>query len=320
LYQGLAEALAEPPSWLAGPGREWPLFELAVAAAPTSEAVRRAAVAMAEIPADSLAARRRRYRALFGGAGRPRFWLHESAYRSGRIYGQDTLAVAKVYEAVGLTVSDAELPDHASLELAFLAFVAGQQEKDPSNAGQWRQLERRFITRHAGRWLPQLGQALAAAGDAVYGPIGQLLAGWLPESGQRPRRQPVGGVSLPGISEPELCGLCGFCVQVCPTRALAIRETESETILVLAVPACLACGHCIAVCDGRALRLAPPGDQAEVADGRINLRRSPRHKCPGCRQPTVSQAELDYVARQIGQPAWLAYCLDCRSGSLEVYR
>ncbi len=39
--------------------------------------------------------------------------------------------------------------------------------------------------------------------------------------------------------------------------------------------------------------------------------------CPSCGQPTVSRAEFDYVAVQIGQPAWLAYCPDCRPAFVE---
>jgi nitrate reductase assembly molybdenum cofactor insertion protein NarJ len=161
LYRALAETLTPdgPPVWLARAGREWPLCEIAACLGPTSEGARRAVEALAEVRAESLEARRTRYSVLFGGAGRPRFWLYESAALTGRILGPATFAVEKLYRATGLERVGAELPDHASLELAFLAHLAavGQDAVLPA--------ERQFIERHAGRWLPSLGRALARSGD-----------------------------------------------------------------------------------------------------------------------------------------------------------
>lgn len=332
LYGALAEALAEPPEWLAWAGREWPLFEIAVRLAPESGAARRAVESLAEIRAESLAARRKRYTALFIGSGRPRFWLYESAFLSGRLIGPETFAVEQLYRAAGLETAGAELPDHASMELAFLAHLAATGQTED---------ERLFAKNHADRWLPQLGRALARSGDEVYAPIGQLLADWLRErecarSVRNAReacgvaiRHPKGSFhipKLPTIPQAESCSLCGFCVQVCPTRALAIRETSAETNLVLKVSACVSCGKCERVCEMRALRLSPhpPAacaspvrNGAEQERGSVVLRRSPRAVCPACGQPTISRAELDFVAAQIGYPAWLEYCGDCRPQLME---
>ena len=337
LYGALAEALAEPPEWLACAGREWPLFEIALRLALPSEAVRRAVESLAEIRAESLAARRKRYTALFIGSGRPRFWLYESAFLTGRILGPETFAVEQLYRAAGLETAGAELPDHASMELAFLAHLAATGQTED---------ERLFAKNHADRWLPQLGRALARSGDEVYAPIGQLLASWLmerkcgmmnAECGMRAKRAEAHSPfiihhssfriqKLPAIPQAESCSLCGFCVQVCPTRALAIRETSAETNLVLKVSACVSCGKCERVCEMRALRLSPhpPAacaspvrNGAEQERGSVVLRRSPRAVCPACGQPTISRAELDFVAAQIGYPAWLEYCGDCRPQLME---
>jgi TorA maturation chaperone TorD len=125
LYHLLAEALAEPPEWLARAGREWPLYDLVVSLAPESDAAQGAVEALAEVRAEALAARRQRYTALFVGPGRPRVWLYESAFLNGRILGPETFAVERAYRAAGVEPIGAELPDHASLELAFLAQLAG---------------------------------------------------------------------------------------------------------------------------------------------------------------------------------------------------
>ena len=173
-------------------------------------------------------------------------------------------------------------------------------------------MERGFIKRHAGRWLPQLGRALAESGDTLYAPIGQMLAEWL--DARSGRRKPVPAVKrlngYPVLLSAEACTLCGFCARVCPTRALIVHETDDETRLLLKTTACIQCGKCERICDPRALALTPNAPEEM-------LRRSPRCQCAGCGQPTVSEAELNFVMARIGHPAWLDYCPACRA-SLEI--
>lgn len=318
LYAALAEALAEPPDWLAAPGRDWPLSESANCLAAASASARRAVQSLAEIRPEPLAVRRARYAGLFAGPGRPRFQLYESEAVSGRVFGPQATEVERYYSAAGLEAAGAELPDHVSMELAFLAHAA-------EHGG--REVERDFIAQHAGRWLPFLGRALARSGDEVYAPIGQLLAEWVEEcAGGRASddrrdaaRHAPRVTRLPVIAQAGACSLCGFCAQVCPTRALAIHETARETLLALSPAECVGCNKCERVCETRALKMQPSAGERAAARGQSVLRQSPRARCRGCDEPMVSQAELDFVIRQIGHPAWLDYCSDCRS-VLEVSR
>ena len=158
---------------------------------------------------------------------------------------------------------------------------------------------------------------------------------------------------LPVVARAEACTLCSFCVQVCPTRALRVDEDARETRLVLDPAACTGCGKCVRTCDSRALRMSPPGppilgggdgetagspqswgdrgailsgspilgggdsetagSPQSVEDRGAVLRRSPRASCPACGAPTVSRAELAFVAARLGaHPAWLDYCPACR--------
>ena len=324
LYAALAEALAEPPAWLAAEGRAWPLTAAVGRLAAASAAARRALAALAGIPAEPPAARRARYARLFEGRNAaPRFWLYESAAATGRILGPQTAAVAALYRAAGVAPAlGAELPDHAALELAFLAHLAEQAAADPAQAAGWRAAERQFLKEH-GDWLIELGRGLAADGDAVYAPIGALLADWLSENltpGPSPARR--GEKLLPVVARAEACTLCSFCVQVCPTRALRVDEDARETRLVLDPAACTGCGKCVRTCDPRAITLAALADAAHhaphttqyaVHNTQYVLRCSPRASCPACGAPTVSRAELAFVAARLGDhPSWLDYCLACR--------
>jgi ferredoxin len=316
LYQALAEVLSEPPDWLSGSGRHWPLFTAALEVAHEEDqtAIRQAVVEVEAIPPEGPSKRLARYKALFSGSSRPQLWLYESLARDGQLAGPSAMAVWLVYEAAGLVAAGTELPDHASVELAFLAYLAEQEAEIPAEAAQWRRARRLFIRRHAGRWLPALGEALALTNDSVYAPIGRLLTAAL-GSDLQPRRhsslQPTRG--LPMLSQPENCNLCSFCVQVCSTRALTIHETDEMTSLLLTDSLCIACERCVRVCSTGALQLEMETPQA----GQRALRQSPRAQCAACGQPMVSQAELKEVAARIGAPAWLSYCPDCRSGWME---
>ena len=312
LYHALAEVLVTPPSWMAQAGVAWPLYAVVRDLRPFSPAAQQAIESLVDIQPETDLARQRRYEAVFMGNGRPRVWLYESMRLNGRLLGPETQKLAFLYQAAGLQMVGSELPDHASMELSFLAYVAQMQADDPGNRRRWQKLERDFIKKHAGRWLPDVGRALARSGDEVYVPIGKLLVGWLEEALQPPRRQKA-AVRLPNIQTEADCTLCGFCVQVCPTKALTIYETERETSLLLSAPACIGCSKCECICDPQAMKTALVEGATPSSQKITVLRRSPRAICWGCERPLVSQAELTYVAAQLGQPTWLNYCLGCRA-------
>jgi ferredoxin len=118
---------------------------------------------------------------------------------------------------------------------------------------------------------------------------------------------------LPILTQPEKCTLCGFCVQVCPTRAILIQETNDITALVVNDTACINCQQCSHTCPTGVLHL----EKSLPDPSRRVIRQSLRAHCPACGQPTVSHAELETIAALIGEPAWLKYCLSCRTMGLE---
>jgi TorA maturation chaperone TorD/ferredoxin len=309
LYQALAEMLTADgsPDWMAGPGITWPLYQAAQSLAPSSASARLAKQALAAIPSRTAAALRESHRDLFARSSPPYFSMYESAWISGRLLGPETLEVERLYRAVGLEPEGSELPDHASVELAFLAYLAG-------GGSQTEIAEREFIRQHAGRWLPSFGRGLARSGDRAYAAVGQPLIGWLGEARCHPVQRRRAGCGQPSIPFFDDCTLCGFCVQACPARALEIIESKTETALRLFPSLCMGCGRCERACEFKALRMEVP---PIVSDGpsekdAVILRLSLRAYCPSCGNATVSRAELDFVRDQLDNPTWLENCLDCR--------
>jgi len=117
-------------------------------------------------------------------------------------------------------------------------------------------------------------------------------------------------MNLPVIPQEEACTLCGFCAQVCPPHALRWTQNADDTRLLLLPADCDGCGKCVTVCNFHAIVLAPAeGNSAEESR---TLRRSPLVACKNCGAPIASQAELAYIAQQVGAAEWQNLCLDCR--------
>jgi ferredoxin len=297
LYTAFAEVLATPPHWMSLPGREWPLYELVVNLLPNSPAV----LGLSTLPAEEQPERLARYEALFA-RGCPRFWLHESGYLTGRILGNETFAVARFYNHARLEVNSAELPDHASLEMAFLSHLAERGQAD---------IEQAFLNLHVLRWLPALGRSLSTCGDSLYASVGQLLADFLDRVAMPKDREAdlhTCSMQIPALDLPGSCTLCGFCVQRCPASALFIDETEAATRLRLNAAQCNGCGNCISACQDGLLSLT--SNSSAVSS--VALVESERVSCSACGAPTVSRAEINYLIQKIGHPSWLDLCLTCR--------
>jgi len=340
LYRALADAFAEPaPGWEANDSRVAlaQATSRAAAVVPSPAAARAArglaaAAATGEPPARVATMRRTEGRgvaALVHRGGRPAVPLHESLYFGEPLGGPITRGLAAVYEAVGLRVVGAELADHASVELAFLEWVTSREAEercgDAAKGPGWRRVAQQFIRVHPGRWLPDVGRALAAAADPFFGSAGRLLADWLAEEsvrgvpgGEKGRTRPAttakavppsAAGSWPGGLGTAACSLCGYCARACPAGALAVRETATSTALVLDPSACTGCGACAQVCRLGCLTMIDAPRPRE----RLALVVSARGRCPDCGRPTVSRAELAAVADRLGyRPPWLEQCPDCR--------
>ena len=308
IYAALAEVLAQAgrgavPDWLGYPGREWPLFmPVQALAAQTGAAVwQQAAMGLAAVTRGS---RKESCQALFVGSGRPPILLYESWHVDGRFPTPTTFAVQAVYREAGLDLAG-ELPDHAAVELEFLSYLAEQEEEDGAEARSWRTARHRFLKEHAGRWLPDVGRSLMSASDASWVAVGLvLMAVFTPNQKRRFHLS-----SLPTIPDGDKCSLCGFCVQVCPTKALGIVEDERMTRLQLLAARCIHCAKCEQVCNDGAMVMI----EGEAGMTAVSLFESPRARCPSCEQATVSEAEIDAVVSRLGShPAWLDQCLQCR--------
>lgn len=318
LYNGLARALALDvrwPDWLGLAGRQWPLWEPATRLAATGHwpGLADAVANLAEVPAASRSLRQAAFQEVLSGKGSSPTLLYQSHFLQGRLLGPDAMAVEALYRQLGLELDGAEMPDHASVELEFLAYLAENEAVDPVHGAYWRSARRLFVLQYAGRWLPAIGARLAKGSDPAWRAVGQLLAAVVAVPARRPRKETL-QARLPQLHNPDACTLCGFCAQVCPTQALWVDEDNEMTRLRLVASLCVGCRKCEQVCDQQALSMYLSEDGVQLAESDAVLRQSPRALCPGCGCATVSTAELAAVVAMLEEhPTWLDYCLECRA-------
>ncbi|RME45442.1 MAG: hypothetical protein D6791_10760, partial [Chloroflexi bacterium] len=149
VLDALAQALADP-AMLAGPAEHSELATVLREAAEKlgSAACRRALFALADLPAhDEDALRERFQRCIHPPDARP-LPLYESLALSGHLVSPITEEVAHAYRRHGLE-PDADLPDAASVELAFLAYLVEAEAEallvgETGRARRLRQEQRRF--------------------------------------------------------------------------------------------------------------------------------------------------------------------------------
>lgn len=297
------------PEWFSLPGERWPLFsslETLNRLQPSPE-LASAMEMMVKVAGNSIEDRLREYKALFIGARHPQIWLYASHYLDGRVPGPSTFDVKRLYALAGLEVSGAELPDHVSIELAFLAHLAEWEQHDQENAEDWRLSKHLFLKKHFECWFPEVIRGLTRSSYQAWVAIGHV-AGAVLNSHQNTPKKRNPKRSIPVITNEDECILCGFCVQECPLRALTIHETGLATALWLEPGSCNGCRKCVAVCPEGVLSLVGSLN----GKSRVLLRESPRVKCPGCGNPAMSEAEIAHVSSKIGDAPWLVYCTDCR--------
>lgn len=285
---------------------------------------------------------------LFLGPGRPIAHPYESVYVESQLAGESTDRVSRCYAEAGLQVSDAhpELPDHISLELAFMAHLTLREVSEIERGEIWRRRQHDFLQRHLARWLPSFCQRLEqsdgppfyreaarAAKSLVEQDLARLSSsahGNLPnQAGARDPLARFGGSQSAADPRPRRypnirlsvgarCTLCTLCTDNCQQGALAV-EPSSTTLSLRFKPArCNGCRACQRLCpeDAITIHRARPQLVPTSVDASI-LAAAPRVSCPSCLRPHIAAPWLDRLAEQLGGDEAvrrsLALCLSCKA-------
>lgn len=322
ILYSLAELFALPlPEWFSQPGEDWELYQAVddlarVTSAQSWESLRDD---LAKIPRRNYEKCYQEFNDVFYPAGRMPLMLYESYYVDGRILGPTTFHIQNYYHQYALQVGDAELADHISVELSFWAYVGTLLAGSHEQFTLGRKVAIDFGAKHSPIWMLNIGEYLSKQTKAEWKVVGNLLVQavndigtWISHAGLQQHhglKKAREHTLRPDIPKVENCNLCGFCVQVCPTKALIIYEDEKITSLRLDVGRCVSCRKCERVCESNVIVMKDKLSNQKV----IELRQSNRALCPKCGRPTVSQAELAAVVKMLGEhPVYLDYCLECR--------
>lgn len=260
------------------------------------------------------------YTRLFVGPRKPVAYPYESVYIEGQLGGITCEQVRRFYAEAGLRLSKTqqELPDHISVELAFMAYLAEQEQADTAQTQLWRHKQRRFLHDHLARWLPTFWQKLES--DTVH-PYYRGAARSLKLLVESDLKRSTSKKRYPNISlhiNSQRCTLCTLCQDSCHPGALAVDCTAEELMLLFNPAECNGCRACLRICPEQAVTL----DLGQALDkprlpGQELLASAPRVICPKCLQPHIAAPWLEHLTRRLQDGKFatksLAYCPPCKT-------
>ena len=274
---------------------------------------------------------------LFLGPGRPVAHPFESVYREGRTMGDTTLAVRRQLIQEGLCPDGRTLPDHVSIELAFLAYLAAceAQAWDEGDADRVRDCLTRqesFLCDHLIVWLPQFcRRVLAGRPHTHYADLARraetFVAGdrarvraWL-DNGQEEAVPATAERAWWTVTALRGCTLCGICVQVCRPGAIQLIQQEDTVFLRFHAPLCDGCAACQRWCPEGVIDVIPSSERPPDSE----LARSALLACPRCGQPHAPAAMVAQVQTQVGSPDEtllhrLTLCQTCKASHSSLTR
>ncbi len=254
------------------------------------------------------------YTRLFLGPGQPLVYPYESAYIEGQLMGEVTAQVVACYAEAGLQLSMAEreLPDHVSVELAFMTYLIGQEAWHPARRRMWRQYQKRFLQEHMACWLPQFckkveeianhpfyAEAASATKDLIEKDINLLLPPQtrLVPTQQSKRRNPNIHLSM----DLFRCTLCTLCVDTCQSGALGVSCTPTLMRLSFNPAHCNGCRKCMRMCPEKAISIEPRSPLATPpAQSKSVVATALRVICPRCRRPHIAEPLLERLYERLG--------------------
>ena len=146
---------------------------------------------------------------------------YETGYRGDGVFQQSAIMadISGFYRAHGLRSggSARERPDHITVELEFMAFVARKEalalaEGSWDNAAICRETAASFLRDHLGCWASAFGlRANIVSTSPWYQALGEMLAAWVAWELASLAIQPVEVVDHPLPQEPPDDGSCGPC-------------------------------------------------------------------------------------------------------------
>jgi TorA maturation chaperone TorD/ferredoxin len=315
----------------------------------TSRSQRYQALALAFLPpedgdaGDMLQA----YTRLFLGPGAPIAYPYESVYVEGQLMGATTAKIEDCYAMAGLHVTPAnkELPDHIALELAFMAHLILEEEKNPLQSDFWRSQQRNFLHQHLAQWLPRFCQRIIESNiHPDYSKLAKDTKRFVEEDAARLRTDSNATIKTdaPPIStgavdsfktvsdgiprkhvnvklrvDSSSCTLCTLCADSCGDGALTIAITRTTIQLSIDPACCNGCRACLRSCPEKAISIElDPALIGPPSDLRKALVSAPRVICPKCGRPHVAAPWKEVLALRMGGDETirksLEYCPFCK--------
>lgn len=127
-----------------------------------------------------------------GRRGSPPCTLYGGHYARDRMHAMEDLV--RFYNFFGLRTARGHLPDHITVEMEFMAYLARREAEAKDDPTSYRRAQRDFLDRHLTGWLPQLALSLRQRRPLpFYRSLASLAARFVTADGAHLRALLAGG-------------------------------------------------------------------------------------------------------------------------------
>lgn len=249
--------------------------------------------------------------------------------------GNPAIHVRRLMTAEGMAPAGHILPDHVSIELAFMAYLASCEASfwelaDGERASRYLHRQESFLQEHLMQWLPQFcNRILTGRPHARYSALARqahsfVAADLVQVQAWSGRSSDEGHIEVDSRDwwrvwvGPD-CTLCDICVQVCRPGALRLGLQEQETVLSYEAALCDGCAACQRWCPEETIHV----ERVEECPAESELVRSAQLACPGCGRLHAPASMVDKVRGRLGEVSesmlqCLIMCPDCKAKAMRL--
>ena len=103
--------------------------------------------------------------------------------------------------------------------------------------------------------LKQISKSIKAVFDGLRTVFKHLFQKAVTE--EYPEKRPNLNKNFRGGHILHNCRGCGYCIQVCPAKAITIERQESDIKYFVDIGKCIFCGNCVYYCPAKSMEMTP---------------------------------------------------------------